>query len=179
MDSLRYGDHGLDTLLAGVTPDFAKCIIERRRTQERSIRTLRVVAQRAHVPVECVRHIEAYTGLSARDAIPCQRAQLPAFMERLTEKYGELHSDSNLWDASVWSGFMGSDEIWKGSFDDHKYGGESWTLFPRKLQRQYDNQRSTFGYDSHDDTSDAQVWEEDVAVFVARPPGPAWTPEGG
>ena len=110
---------------------------------------------------------------------PVQRAQLPAFMERLTEKYGELHSDSNLWDASVWSGFMGSDEIWKGSFDDHKYGGESWTLFPRKLQRQYDNQRSTFGYDSHDDTSDAEVWEEDVAVFVARPPGPAWTPEGG
>ena len=170
MDSLRYGDHGLDTLLAGVTPDFAKCIIERRRTQERSIRTLRVVAQRAHVPVECVRHIEAYTGLSARDAIPCQRAQLPAFMERLADKYRELKWDSDLSDAFVSSGFMGSDEIWKGSFSDGEYGGEMWTLFPRKLLRQYRRQRSSFGDDSDDET-----FHEGVEYFVERPRGPAWT----
>ena len=98
-NSAGYGDHGLEKLLSCVTPDFAKCIVERRRTQERSIRTLRVVAQRAHVPIECVRHIEAYAGLSARDAIPCQRAQLPAFMERLVDNYRELSSDRNLWRA--------------------------------------------------------------------------------
>ncbi len=176
--SAGYGDNGLDTLLSCVTPDFAKCIVECRRTQERSIRTLRVVAQRAHVPVECVRHIEAYTGLSARDAIPCQCAQLPAFMERLADKYKELRWDSNLWDASVTSGFMGSDEIWKGSFDDHKFCTETWTLFPRKLQRQYDNMRSSFGYASYDDASDAD-YDSDADYFVARPPGPAWTLEDG
>ena len=173
-----YGDNGPDTLLSCVTRDFAKCIVERRRTQERSIRTLRVVAQRAHVPVECVRHIEAYTGLSARDAIPCQCAQLPAFMERLADKYKELRWDSNLWDASVTSGFMGSDEIWKGSFDDHKFCTETWTLFPRKLQRQYDNMRSSFGYASYDDASDAD-YDSDADYFVARSPGPAWTLEDG
>ncbi len=173
-----YGDNGLDTLLSCVTPDLAKRIVECRRTEERWIRTLRVVAQRAHVPVECVRHIEAYTGLSARDAIPCQRAQLPAFMERLVDKYRELRWDSNLWHASVTSGFMGSDEIWKGSFDDHKFCTETWTLFPQKLQRQYDNQRSSFGYDSRDDASDAD-YDSDADYFVARSPGPEWTPEGG
>ena len=177
--------HGLDKLLSCVTPDFAKRIVESRRTQERSIRTLRVVAQRAHVPIECVRHIEAYAGLSARDAIPCQRAQLPAFMERLVDNYRELSSDRNLWHASVTSGFMGSDEIWKGSFDDHRRrltgpGGlsnrstETWTLFPCKLQQQYDNMRSSFGYSDRDDTS----WTPGYR-FIERPPGPAWTPEGG
>ena len=165
-----YGDNGVDTLLSCVTRDFAKCIVERRRTQERSIRTLRVVAQRAHVPVECVRHIEAYTGLSARDAIPCQRAQLPAFMERLADKYRELKWDSDLSDAFVSSGFMGSDEIWKGSFGDGEYGGEMWTLFPRKLLRQYQRQRSSFGDDSDDET-----YHEGVEYFVERPRGPAWT----
>ena len=169
-NSAGYGDHGLDKLLSCVTPDFAKCIVERRRTQERSIRTLRVVAQRAHVPVECVRHIEAYTGLSARDAIPCQRAQLPAFMERLADKYRELKWDSDLSDAFVSSGFMGSDEIWKGSFSDGEYGGEMWTLFPRKLLRQYRRQRSSFGDDSDDET-----FHEGVEYFVERPRGPAWT----
>ena len=176
MLSAGYGV-GVKALLSCVTPDFARCIVERRRTQERSIRTLRVVAQRAHVPVECVRHIEAYTGLSARDAIPCQRARLPAFMERLVDKFHELCAHRNLWHAGVWSGFMGSDEIWKGSFDDYKQCRETWTLFPRKLQRQYDNMRSSFGYDSHDDTSDADY--EGADYFVERPPGPEWTPEGG
>ena len=161
-----YGDNGVDTLLSCVTRDFAKCIVERRRIQERSIRTLRVVAQRAHVPIECARHIEAYAALSARDAIPCQRAQLPAFMERLVEKYRELKWDSDLSDAFVSSGFMGSDEIWKGSF-----GGEMWTLFPRKLLEQYRGQRSSFGYDEYDEPEP----EEDMAWFVERPPGPAWT----
>ncbi len=176
-----YGDNGLDTLLSCVTPDLAKRIVEGRRTEERWIRTLRVAAQRAHVPVECVRHIEAYTGLSARDAIPCQRAQLPAFMERLVDNYRELSSDRNLWHASVTSGFMGSDEIWKGSFDDHRRrltgpGGlsnrstETWTLFPHKLQQQYDNMRSSFGYSDRDDTS----WTPGYR-FIERPPGPAWT----
>ena len=173
MLSAGYGV-GVKALLSCVTPDFAKCIVERRRTQERSIRTLRVVAQRAHVPVECVRHIEAYTGLSARDAIPCQRAQLPAFMERLVDKYRELRWDSDLSDAFVSSGFMGSDEIWKGSFDDHKFCTETWTLFPQKLQQQYDNMRSSFGYSDRDDTS----WTPGYR-FIERPPGPAWTPEGG
>ena len=168
--SAGYGDNGLDTLLSCVTPDFAKCIVECRRTQERSIRTLRVVAQRAHVPVECVRHIEAYTGLSARDAIPCQCAQLPAFMERLADKYRELKWDSDLSDAFVSSGFMGSDEIWKGSFRDQDYGGEMWTLFPRKLLRQYRRQRSSFGDDSDDET-----FHEGVEYFVERSRGPAWT----
>ena len=171
MDSARYGAHPVDTLLAGVTPDFAKRIVEHRRTQERSISTLRVIAQRAHVPVECVRHIEAYTGLSARDAIPCQRAQLPAFMERLVDKYRELRWDSDLSDAFVSSGFMGSDEIWKGSFRDQDYGGEMWTLFPRKLLKQYRRQRSSFGYDEWDEPEP----EEDMAWFVERPPGSAWT----
>ena len=165
-----YGDNGVDTLLSCVTRDFAKCIVERRRTQERSIRTLRVVAQRAHVPVECVRHIEAYAALSARDAIPCQRAQLPAFMERLVDKYRELRWDSDLSDAFVSSGFMGSDEIWKGSFRDQDYGGEMWTLFPRKLLRQYRRQRSSFGDDSDDET-----FHEGVEYFVERSRGPAWT----
>ena len=169
-----YGDNGPDTLLSCVTRDFAKCIIERRRTQERSIRTLRVVAQRAHVPIECARHIEAYAALSARDAIPCQRAQLPAFMERLVDKYRELRWDSDLSDAFVSSGFMGSDEIWKGSFGND-YGGEMWTLFPRKLLKQYRRQRSSFGYDEWDEPEP----EEDMAWFVERPPGPGWTPEGG
>ena len=187
-NSAGYGDHGLDKLLSFVTPDFAKCIVERRRTQERSIRTLRVVAQRANVPVECARHIEAYAALSARDAIPCQRAQLPAFMQRLVEKYWELKWDSDLSYAFVTSGFMGSDEIWKGSFDDYKHGRrltgprelhnnsrKAWTLFPRKLQQQYDNMRSSFGYSHRDDTS----WTPGMHLFVERPPGPAWTPEGG
>ena len=169
MLSAGYGV-GVKALLSCVTPDFARCIVERRRTQERSIRTLRVVAQRAHVPVECVRHIEAYTGLSARDAIPCQRAQLPAFMERLADKYRELKWDSDLSDAFVSSGFMGSDEIWKGSFSDGEYGGEMWTLFPRKLLRQYRRQRSSFGDDSDDGT-----FHEGVDYFVERPRGPAWT----
>ena len=169
MLSAGYGV-GVKALLSCVTPDFAKCIVARRRTQERSIRTLRVVAQRAHVPVECVRHIEAYTGLSARDAIPCQRAQLPAFMERLADKYRELKWDSDLSDAFVSSGFMGSDEIWKGSFGDGDYGGEMWTLFPRKLLRQYQRQRSSFGDDSDDET-----YHEGVEYFVERPRGPAWT----
>ena len=169
MDSVRYGAHPVDTLLAGVTPDFAKCIVERRRIQERSIRTLRVVAQRAHVPIECARHIEAYAALSARDAIPCQRAQLPAFMERLVDKYRELRWDSDLSDAFVSSGFMGSDEIWKGSFGND-YGGEMWTLFPRKLLKQYRRQRSSFGDDSDDET-----FHEGVEYFVERPRGPAWT----
>ena len=160
----------MKALLSCVTPDFALCIVERRRTQERSIRTLRVVAQRAHVPVECVRHIEAYTGLSARDAIPCQRAQLPAFMERLADKYRELKWDSDLSDAFVSSGFMGSDEIWKGCFGDGEYGGEMWTLFPRKLLRQYRRQRSSFGDDSDDET-----FHEGVEYFVERSRGPAWT----
>ena len=173
MLSAGYGV-GVKALLSCMTPDFAKCIVARRRTQERSIRTLRVVAQRAHVPVECVRHIEAYTGLSARDAIPCQRAQLPAFMERLADKYRELKWDSDLSDAFVSSGFMGSDEIWKGSFGND-YGGEMWTLFPRKLLKQYRRQRSSFGYDEWDEPEP----EEDMAWFVERPPGPAWTPEGG
>ena len=168
MLSAGYGV-GVKALLSCVTPDFAKCIVARRRTQERSIRTLRVVAQRAHVPVECVRHIEAYTGLSARDAIPCQRAQLPAFMERLADKYRELKWDSDLSDAFVSSGFMGSDEIWKGSFGND-YGGEMWTLFPRKLLRQYRRQRSSFGDDSDDET-----FHEGVEYFVERPLGPAWT----
>ena len=131
---------------------------------------MRVVAQRAHVPVECVRHIEAYTGLSARDAIPCQRAQLPAFMERLADKYRELKWDSDLSDAFVSSGFMGNDEIWKGSFGDGEYGGEMWTLFPRRLLRQYRRQRSSFGDDSDDET-----FHEGVEYFVERPRGPAWT----
>ena len=161
---------GVKALLSCVTPDFAKCIVECRRTQERSIRTLRVVAQRAHVPVECVRHIEAYTGLSARDAIPCQCAQLPAFMQRLVEKYWELKWDSDLSYAFVTSGFMGSDEIWKGSFRDQDYGGEMWTLFPRKLLRQYRRQRSSFGDDSDDET-----FHEGVEYFVERSRGPAWT----
>ena len=165
-----YGDNGVDTLLSCVTRDFAKCIVERRRIQERSIRTLRVVAQRAHVPIECARHIEAYAALSARDAIPCQRAQLPAFMERLVDKYRELRWDSDLSDAFVSSGFMGSDEIWKGSFGDGDYGGEMWTLFPRKLLRQYQRQRSSFGDDSDDET-----YHEGVEYFVERPRGPAWT----
>ena len=168
MLSAGYGV-GVKALLSCVTPDFAKCIVARRRTQERSIRTLRVVAQRAHVPVECVRHIEAYTGLSARDAIPCQRAQLPAFMERLADKYRELKWDSDLSDAFVSSGFMGSDEIWKGSFGND-YGGEMWTLFPRKLLKQYRRQRSSFGYDEYDEPEP----EEDMAWFVERPSGPAW-----
>ena len=166
-----YGDNGPDTLLSCVTRDFAKCIVERRRTEERWIRTLRVAAQRAHVPVECVRHIEAYTGLSARDAIPCERAQLPAFMERLVDKYRELRWDSDLSDAFVSSGFMGSDEIWKGSFRDQDYGGEMWTLFPRKLLKQYRTHRSSFGYDEYDEPEP----EEDMAWFVERPSGPAWT----
>ena len=174
MLSAGYGV-GVKALLSCVTPDFAMCIVERRRTQERSIRTLRVVAQRAHVPIECARHIEAYAALSARDAIPCQRAQLPAFMERLVEKYRELKWDSDLSDAFVSSGFMGSDEIWKGCFGDGEYGGEMWTLFPRKLLRQYRRQRSSFGYDEYDEPEP----EEDIAWFVERPPGPAWTPEGG
>ena len=165
-----YGDNGVDTLLSCVTRDFAKCIVERRRIQERSIRTLRVVAQRAHVPIECARHIEAYAALSARDAIPCQRAQLPAFMERLVDKYRELRWDSDLLDAFVSSGFMGSDEIWKGSFRDQDYGGEMWTLFPQKLLRQYQRQRSSFGDDSDDET-----YHEGVEYFVERPRGPAWT----
>ena len=169
MLSAGYGV-GVKALLSCVTPDFAMCIVERRRTQERSIRTLRVVAQRAHVPVECVRHIEAYTGLSARDAIPCQRAQLPAFMERLADKYRELKWDSDLSDAFVSSGFMGNDEIWKGSFGDGEYGGEMWTLFPRRLLRQYRRQRSSFGDDSDDET-----FHEGVEYFVERPRGPAWT----
>ena len=169
MLSAGYGV-GVKALLSCVTPDFARCIVERRRTQERSIRTLRVVAQRAHVPVECVRHIEAYTGLSARDAIPCQRAQLPAFMERLADKYRELKWDSDLSDAFVSSGFMGNDEIWKGSFGDGEYGGEMWTLFPRRLLRQYRRQRSSFGDDSDDET-----FHEGVEYFVERPRGPAWT----
>lgn len=169
MLSAGYGV-GVKALLSCVTPDFAKCIVARRRTQERSIRTLRVVAQRAHVPVECVRHIEAYTGLSARDAIPCQRAQLPAFMERLADKYRELKWDSDLSDAFVSSGFMGNDEIWKGSFGDGEYGGEMWTLFPRRLLRQYRRQRSSFGDDSDDET-----FHEGVEYFVERPRGPAWT----
>ena len=109
----------------------------------------RVIAQRAR-PVGRVRHIEAYTGLSARDAIPCQCAQLPAFMERLADRRKELRWDSNLWDA-VTSGFMGSDEDLEGSFGDHKFCTETWTLFPRKLQQQYDNMRSSFGYASYDD----------------------------
>ena len=29
-----YGDNGVDTLLSCVTRDFAKCIVERRRTEE-------------------------------------------------------------------------------------------------------------------------------------------------
>ena len=93
-------------------------------------------------------------------------------MERLVDKFHELCSHRNLWHAGVWSGFMGSDEIWKGSFDDYKQCRETWDLFPRKLQRQYDNQRSSFGYASHDDTSDV---DEDADYFVPRPPGPAWT----
>ena len=104
----------------------------RRASPQQAARGLfaRVVAQRAHVPVECDRHIDAYTGLSARDAIPCQRAQLPAFMERLVDKYRELRWDSDLSDAFVSSGFMGSDEIWKGSFRDQDTVERCGLYFP-------------------------------------------------
>ena len=99
------------------------------------MRMLRVIARRVRVPDDCVRHIEAFVGLlPARDAIPCRREQLPAFMQRLYEVHVDEvgYSGSRLDNVSLSSGHAGSAEVWTGCFGD-EYSSGNWALLPRKL----------------------------------------------
>ena len=101
-----------------------------------------------------------------------ERAQLPCSWKRRVDKYSGSRSDRNLWHASVTSGFMGSDEIWKGSMIEAPYGGLSAgaTLVSRHYQRQYDNMRSSFGYEATMTLRPALRWTPDVRAKDLRGP---------
>lgn len=125
----------IDKFLSNIRPGFAGFIIEQRRNEESAMRMLRVIARRVRVPDDCVRHIEAFVGLlPARDAIPCRREQLPAFMQRLYEVHVDEvgYSGSRLDNVSLNSGHAGSAEVWTGCFGD-EYSSGNWALLPRKL----------------------------------------------
>ena len=80
------------------------------------MRYLRVIARRVNVPDDCLKHVEAFAGLlPARDAVPCRREQLPAFMQRLYELKMDdaAYNDSLFIYVSLKSGHAGGAEVWK------------------------------------------------------------------
>ena len=156
---------GIDTFLSDITPSFAGFIVTQRRNEESAMRYLRVIARRVNVPDDCVKHVEAFAGLlPARDAVPCRREQLPAFMQRLYEVHMEEvcmrmdHFDH----ISFTSGHAGSAEVWKGSFGD-EYSSDDWVLLPRKLVPQYHEVPTSFG----ENMGDGTWWPEDVVDELA------------
>ena len=107
---------GIDTFISDITFGFAGFIVEQRRNEESAMRYLRVIARRVNVPEDCVKHVEAFAGLlPARDAVPCRREQLPAFMQRLYElKMDEIYRNNSHFDRlSLKSGHAGGAEVWE------------------------------------------------------------------
>ena len=160
---------GIDSLLRSITPSFAGFIVTQRRNEEGAMRFLRVVARRVNVPDDCIKHIEAFAGLlPARDAVPCRREQLPAFMQRLYEVHMEevgmscAHFDH----ISFTSGHAGSAEVWKGSFGD-EYSSDDWTLLPRKLVPQLHEVPTSLGQNLGDGT-----WWPEEAIDELAPEAP-------
>ena len=140
---------GIDSLLRCITPSFAGFIVEQRRNEESAMRFLRVIARRVNVPDDCVKHVEAFAGLlPARDAVPCRREQLPAFMQRLYElKMDDVaYNDSRFIYGSLRSGHAGSAEVWTGSSGD-EFSTSRWTLLPRKFVPQYRELPASMGID--------------------------------
>jgi hypothetical protein len=140
---------GIDSLLRCITPSFAGFIVEQRRNEESAMRYLRVIARRINVPDDCLKHIEAFAGLlPARDAVPCRREQLPAFMQRLYElKMDEICRNNSHFDRlSLKSGHAGGAEVWTGS-SGGRFSTSRWTLLPRKFVPQYRELPASMGID--------------------------------
>ena len=140
---------GIDSLLRCITPSFAGFIVEQRRNEESAMRFLRVVARRVNVPDDCVKHVEAFAGLlPARDAVPCRREQLPAFMQRLYElKMDEIYRNNSHFDRlSLKSGHAGGAEVWTG-FSGGDFSTSHWTVLPRKFVPQYRELPASMGID--------------------------------
>jgi hypothetical protein len=165
---LKYSG-GIDTFLSNITPSFAGFIIKQRRNEESAMRHLRVIARRVNVPDDCARIIEAFAGLlPARDAVPCRREQLPAFMQRLYERHMDdlAYNDSRFIYVSLLSGHAGSAEVWKGSFGD-KYTSDRWTLLPRKLVPQYHEVPASLG-----DGRGGETWWPEDCLDECAPEAP-------
>ena len=140
---------GIDTFLSDITPSFAGFIVTQRRNEEGAMRFLRVVARRVNVPDDCVKHVEAFAGLlPARDAVPCRREQLPAFMQRLYElKMDEIYRNNSHFDRlSLKSGQAGGAEVWTG-FSGGDFSTSHWTVLPRKFVPQYRELPASMGID--------------------------------
>ena len=140
---------GIDSLLRSITPSFAGFIVEQRRNEESAMRFLRVIARRVNVPDDCIKHIEAFAGLlPARDAVPCRREQLPAFMQRLYElKMDEIYRNNSHFDRlSLKSGHAGGAEVWTG-FSGGDFSTSHWTVLPRKFVPQYRELPASMGID--------------------------------
>ena len=140
---------GIDSLLRCITPSFAGFIVEQRRNEESAMRFLRVIARRVNVPDDCIKHIEAFAGLlPARDAVPCRREQLPAFMQRLYELKMDdaAYNVSRFIYGSLRSGHAGGAEVWTGSSGD-KFSSSRWTVLPRKFVPQYRELPASMGID--------------------------------
>ena len=140
---------GIDTFISDITFGFAGFIVEQRRNEESAMRYLRVIARRVNVPDDCLKHVEAFAGLlPARDAVPCRREQLPAFMQRLYELHmDEICLNNSHFDVvSLKSGHAGSAEVWTGSFGD-EFSASRWTLLPRKFVPQYRELPASMGID--------------------------------
>ena len=73
-------------LTSYITTDFAEHIINRRRADEEGVRILRVALLRTRLPVEICRVVEAFALTPARDAVPCRREELPAFIRHPAQR---------------------------------------------------------------------------------------------
>jgi len=88
--------------------------------------------------------IEAFVLLPAREAVPCRREQLPAFMLRACEQYEHDSAGGDLCLAHMKSGSVGGVEVWRGRL----YGPTrcvSWTIFPRELLDKFRRAPESFG----------------------------------
>ena len=132
----------VDWLLSCVTPQVAAGIVEGRRKELASIRTLRLVALRNQVPQDIVGHIESFFA-PAKDSVPFRRDQLPSFMQSLSREYMRRGWDSFLGGSRVAAGSLGDAEIWKGRFSEHECQRD-WILLPRKLLQQHEEQPFVF-----------------------------------
>ena len=140
---------GIDTFISDITFGFAGFIVEQRRNEESAMRYLRVIARRVNVPDDCLKHVEAFAGLlPARDAVPCRREQLPAFMQRLYElKMDEIYRNNSHFDRlSLKSGHAGGAEVWTG-FSGGDFSTSHWTVLPRKFVPQYRELPASMGID--------------------------------